>query len=44
MKYSTLVEMNELVIYNDMDEFQHQSVEWGVTTYRKTYIVAFHLY
>lgn len=29
MAYSTAVDMNELVIYNDIDEFQHHSVEWG---------------
>lgn len=29
MAYSTVADMNELVIYSDIDEFQHHSVKWG---------------
>lgn len=29
MEYSVAVAMNELVIHNNMDEFQHHGVEWG---------------
>lgn len=29
MEYSTAVDINELVIHNSMDEFQHHRVDWG---------------
>lgn len=47
IEYSTAMDMNELVLSNNMDEFQHHSVKWGVgveTTHRKIYAVRVHLY
>lgn len=45
MEYFTAVDMNELVIYNYMNEFQHHSVElWGKNNSQKIHAVRFHLY
>lgn len=44
MEYSTVMVMNELVIQNNMDEFQKQCWVGEGTTHRKIHAVRLHLY